>query len=466
MRRYCSARRANSIAHLLPFLTAIGACTSTSQQITGPPSDTKCAMQVALSESDFSARGGEGRVTVTTERDCRWSVQSSASWVTVKASGETQGSGAAAFAVAPTEDPLARSATLTVSDQQVAITQRAAECRYRLSVQDVSVPAAGGAVEVDVTASSALCEWTVQTTADWVSITSGRTYKGSGRVAVQATPWTGPPRRAEIVVADQRMVVTQADGCAYSLTASSIELSRAGGRGAVSVQAGEGCGWSAVSTVPWIHITAGATAAGPGVAEFSVDPNSGPARSAALTIASRRFTVAQASGCEYRIEPPAWTFAAAGGPGAITMNTTTECSWTAQSEVEWIALISGLSGSGPGVVQISVSPNAGPERAGAVRIGGQRFVATQASACVYSIEPAAWTFSSTGGPGAITVNTAPACPWTAASQAEWMIITAGASGVGPGVVWFTVAPNLADARSGTLTIAGQTFVGHQNAVGP
>ena len=55
------------------------------------------------------------------------------------------------------------------------------------------------------------------------------------------------------------------------------------------------------------------------------------------------------------------------------------------------------------------------------------------------------------------------CGWTAASNASWISISSGASGNGSGSVGFSVAANTGVARSGTLTIAGETFTVNQAA---
>ena len=58
----------------------------------------------------------------------------------------------------------------------------------------------------------------------------------------------------------------------------------------------------------------------------------------------------------------------------------------------------------------------------------------------------------------LSVNTQSGCPWTAGSNASWIGITSGASGSGSGSVRYTVASNnTGNDRTGTLTIAGQTF---------
>ncbi len=78
--------------------------------------------------------------------------------------------------------------------------------------------------------------------------------------------------------------------------------------------------------------------------------------------------------------------------------------------------------------------------------------------CSYAIAPASQSFSAAGGTGSVTVTTASGCAWTASSNVAWLTITAGASGSGNGAVNYSAAANTStNARTGTLTIAGQTF---------
>jgi hypothetical protein len=57
-----------------------------------------------------------------------------------------------------------------------------------------------------------------------------------------------------------------------------------------------------------------------------------------------------------------------------------------------------------------------------------------------------------------------ACAWSAASNNEWIRMTAGTSGAGSGLVQFTVTPNGGAARMGSLTIAGQRYEVLQSGV--
>ncbi len=78
--------------------------------------------------------------------------------------------------------------------------------------------------------------------------------------------------------------------------------------------------------------------------------------------------------------------------------------------------------------------------------------------CNCTIAPTSQNFSANGGVGSINIPAPIGCAWTAVSNATWLAITAGHSGNGPGTVNYFVSANPTTAqRSGTLTIAGQTF---------
>jgi YVTN family beta-propeller protein len=80
------------------------------------------------------------------------------------------------------------------------------------------------------------------------------------------------------------------------------------------------------------------------------------------------------------------------------------------------------------------------------------------SSCTYAISPSSAAFPpDSGGTGSVSVTAPSDCSWTAVSNANWITITAD-GGSGNGTVSYTVAANTsASGRSGTLTIAGQTF---------
>ena len=84
--------------------------------------------------------------------------------------------------------------------------------------------------------------------------------------------------------------------------------------------------------------------------------------------------------------------------------------------------------------------------------------------CAYSISPTSLTIGATGGAGnTIAVTTQAGCNYTAVSNNGFITINSGASGSGNGTVIFTVAANSGVARTGTITVAGQTFTVNQDA---
>ena len=75
------------------------------------------------------------------------------------------------------------------------------------------------------------------------------------------------------------------------------------------------------------------------------------------------------------------SFTGTGGRGSVTVNGTAGCPWTAASQVSWIAVESGWTGSGSGTVTYSVAPDLGTApRTGTLAIGGQTFTVSQSAA--------------------------------------------------------------------------------------
>jgi hypothetical protein len=128
-----------------------------------------------------------------------------------------------------------------------------------------------------------------------------------------------------------------------------------------------------------------------------------------------------------------------------------------------LTVASGASGTGNGAVGFNVDANPGAPRTGTLTIAGQIFTVSQAAPppppCTFSIAPATLSAPSGGGTGSVTVTaSAPACAWTATANVDWLIVNPGSPGAGSGTLTFSVSPNLQESeRTGTITIAGQTF---------
>jgi len=264
-----------------------------------------------------------------------------------------------------------------------------------------------------------------------------------------------------------------APNCTYSLMASTTSVPAAGGTGSVSVTTQPGCKWSASSSASWLTFVGNPSGTGTGSFSFTAASNAGGARAATLAAGGASVTISQAGGtgggtCTYALAPAGNSVAANGGSGSVNVATGVGCTWTATSNVPWITLTGGTSGSGTGQVSYSVTANAGAARSGTITIAGQSFTVSQAAAggsggCSYSLSPASNAVPATGGAGTISVGTAAGCTWTATSGVPWITVVSGGTGNASGMVTYSVAANSGAARSGAITVAGQSFTVNQAA---
>lgn len=86
-------------------------------------------------------------------------------------------------------------------------------------------------------------------------------------------------------------------------------------------------------------------------------------------------------------------------------------------------------------------------------------VANFRASCDYAVSPVSATVASSSGSGSIEVTaTVAACAWNATSNAAWITVTSGSSGTGSGTVGYSYIENNTESdRTGTITVAGQTF---------
>jgi len=290
-------------------------------------------------------------------------------------------------------------------------------------------------------------------------------YYNNGGAAMHLL-WSSPST-SKMVVPQSQLFSTPAPpppGCTYSISPSSRTIAATSGTGTVSVTAGAGCPWAAVSNASWITVTAGSSGTGNGSVSYSVTANTGPQRVGTMTIAGQIFTLTQSSGCVYSISPSSRTIASAGGTGTVSVTAGAGCPWTAVSNAAWITVTAGSSGSGNGSVSYSVAANTGPQRVGTITIAGKTFTLTQSSGCAYTISPASASFPRAGGAGTVNVTTAAGCTWTASKSGSWITLTSGTSGTGNGTVGYSVkVNNSGSSRSGTVTVNGQVHTVTQAA---
>ena len=305
------------------------------------------------------------------------------------------------------------------------------------------------------------CAWTVASNAPWITVTSGASGSGNGPVTFALAANTGANRSGTLTIAGHTFTVNQANGCSYSIQATSQSIASGGGPGSSAVTSGSGCAWTATSNAPWITVTSGATGSGNGNVTFGIAPNPGAERSGTLTIAGQTFTVNQATrllllhpvdvaiDCIRR-----WT-RIVGGHERFRMRVDGN---------EQRALDHGdvrRDRQRQRQRHVRHRPEPGAERSGTLTIAGQTFTVNQTTGCSYSIQSTSQSIASGGGPGSSAVTSNSGCAWTTTSNATWITVTSGATGSGNGNVTFSIGANTGAARTGTLTIAGQTFTVNQ-----
>ena len=337
-----------------------------------------CSYVLTPASTALTATGGTGSITVATTSGCTWAASTTQPWISVSGTGTT--SGTASYTVSPNTGA-ARVGAISVGTQVFTVSQSAetSGCTYAVSPTNQSIVAGGGTGSTNVTAPAG-CAWTgVSNNTSWLTVTSGASGSGNGAVGFSAAANTSSSQRSgTLTIAGQAFTVTQAGvGCSFSISPSSQSVPAAGANGSTTVTTTTGCSWTAVSSVPWITVTAGATGSGTGSVSFTVAPSMTTSqRVGTLTIAGQALIVTQlANTCSYVLTPASTTLPATGGTGSITVATASGCIWTASTTQPWIS-VSG-TGTTSGTASYTVSPNTGSSRVGAISIGTKVFTVVQ-----------------------------------------------------------------------------------------
>ncbi len=271
--------------------------------------------------------------------------------------------------------------------------------------------------------------------------------------------------------------------CSYTVSPTSASFNSAGGTGSISVSTSTGCSWSATSNSSWIHITSGTSGSGNGTVRYSVDANtSGSSRNGNLTVAGRTVSISQSSGSstlDFSWSPGSpqigdtvvfslqglsgsvtravWDFGDAGCSGYSQQMTCVPDSFNDCTQQAFK-----FSSGGDKTVTVAVTVNGSQQSPVSHTVTVANTGSCGSGGCSYSISPLSATIGGEGGSGTVSVTTSSGCDWTATSNVSWIHVTSGASGTGSGTVAYSVDANgSADARQGTMTVAGRTFTVNQ-----
>jgi all-beta uncharacterized protein len=477
---------------LLIVLLLAGCGGSASTNVSGP-TPTRCAVSVSNSAPEISAAGGTGAVALITARECTWSASSRDSWITLSTTSG-QGEATINYSVERNPNGTRRQGHVAVSDQTVEVSQAAAPCQYTVSPSSIDASSAQGELSVALTATPG-CSWNAHSSLDWIGSPIPNSGVGSATVRIVIATNTSQARSGTVTLGDATLRVNQASAetpvpgpapappspsptpapappaptppptptpspCTFVISPTGVSIDATGGQRSITVSSAQNCPWKATTTVNWIGVTSGSEGTGDGMVTVSVGPNSGPARTATVTIASQTLSIEQAASlpppCTYAIKPTHYD--AGRGPETIAIDVAAGagCAWSTRADATWVTL-DPSSGSGNGIVQLVLQANDGPDRSTTVTIAGQPFALHQEGSCSYKIKPNNYHAHRGGDTLDVEVTTDPGCPWTASSSVSWVTVAAGASGTGKGTVRLVIQANDGPPRSVVLTIAGQPF---------
>jgi len=175
----------------------------------GPsPTPPPCTYSITPNSYAVGPGGGVGpTVSVSARSGCAWTAVRNDLWITVTSGLSGNGNGSVGFTVASNPSN-ARNATLTIAGQTFSVAQ-GTSCTFQINGVTVNAPRGGGQLQLNVSASGALCSWTASTGASWITFLSGASTTGSGSVRFDVAANTGAPRSTTMVVAGYTVTVLQ-----------------------------------------------------------------------------------------------------------------------------------------------------------------------------------------------------------------------------------------------------------------
>jgi hypothetical protein len=164
------------------------------------------------------------------------------------------------------------------------------------SPESHGAPAGGDLGSVLVTVPDQTCSWTALSRAVWLTITSGGSGTGNGTINYKVAVNAGSSR-AGTIVNDRgtgAFMVTQDNGCTFSIVPTSGSVGAAGGTLPIAITASDSsCVWTASSTDPWLTFNK-SSGAGTDSVNIFIAANQGLPRSGSATIAGYSVTVTEA----------------------------------------------------------------------------------------------------------------------------------------------------------------------------
>jgi uncharacterized protein (TIGR03437 family) len=271
---------------------------------------------------------------------------------------------------------------------------------------------------------------------DWLHIQGDKVSGIPGDLGVSFTVdqnQYATARSGFMTIALQTVTVFQ-DGavCTFSMTPASQNFPVGGGNATLTVQAN--CGWQATTSANWIAVTTDNQVSPVG---YSVAANTcATGRSGAISLLQTNLATPPTlavtqDGAPNNISLSAYsaTVAAPASNGRINVTTGDVCFWSATTDVSWIQITFGVSGTGNGGISYHVLDNTTAQRTGSIHVGSLTYTITQ-------LAPAA--------PSASLKSVASAANYNADAVSPGEIVALFGDNLGPASIAITQAGDISN----------------------
>ena len=217
----------------------------------------------------------------------------------------------------------------------------------------------------------------------------------NGNLYVTGYAWDGGyplAGQVQTYVSSTEAVISRIDpssSCTFQVSPTSITGSASASTQYyfINVTAPAGCVWNATGAHVVGPLIAGGTggnsvtylSSGSDSVELKVDFQGHPDEADNILVAGHKVTLHLTGyGCTYSLVPTHASYSASSGFGSISVNTPSDCPYTATSDSNWITVVQ----SSGGLVNYSVAANTGAARQGTITIAGLPYTVNQDAAPV------------------------------------------------------------------------------------
>lgn len=237
--------------------------------------------------------------------------------------------------------------------------------------------------------------------------------------------------------------------------------------GTVSLTLAQQVGWTAESNCDWITIIGDTEGAGSSQIDYQVAANpSVVSRTGTLSIAGLTYEVTQ-EGLWADVSCDTNNFGVESNSGTIWVETEGAGQWTASTDSDWIHLLT-ESGNGADIVMFVVDDytTTTESRTGKITIAGKTVIITQ-QGYELSIDPMISEVGSNAGAGEFGVAAPIDAVWEAITDCDWITIIGSRTGIGDGVIQYTIKDNnTGETRTGRIIVGGKEYTITQHTTLP